>query len=149
MVFLPQTILGTWSNIADSGTDADYQVIGDQVYRMELCYLVKSGTQNAALSDTPYLAPDTTYNGLQDVAAIVVAIAVLDSKSRLLVSASNLTASAGNLEDVSGAVIPVPPATLWQNDIQNGIQNGTIGLPKSAASQIRVYQRYFYLDQTP
>lgn len=147
MVYLPQTLLGTWPTI--TGTDSDYQVIGDQVYRMEICYLVKSGTQNATLSDTPYTAPDTSYNGLQDVAAIVVSIAVLDSKSRLLASAASLAASAGKLEDVSGATIAVPPATLWQTDIRNGIQNGTIGLPKSAATQIRVYQRYFYLDQTP
>ena len=149
MVFLPQTIATTWPNITESGTDADYQVIGDQVYRLEICFLVKTGTQNAVLSDKPYAAPDTTYNGLQDVAAIVVAIGVLDTKSRMLVNASTLTASANKLEDVDGATITSPPATVWQTDIQNGIQNGTIGLPRTAAAQIRVYQRYFYLDQSP
>ena len=39
------------------------------------------------------------------------------------------------------------PAKLWQDQINNGelIATGSRGLPKTAASQVRVYERYFYL----
>ena len=144
MVFLPQTILGTWQDIAGAGADPDYQVIGDDVYRMEMCFLVQnSTTPNPVLSDTPYLAPDTNINGLADVSAIVVTIGVLDPASRALASNAALTAAGAQLPDVSGKTISVPPAVLWQQQIISG----NLGLPKAAASQVRVYQRYFYLNR--
>ena len=117
---------------------ADYQVIGDQVFRMEISFLLNSGTSAPVLSGTPYLSPHTTVNGMADVSAIVVAIAVLDTKSRAIVPANALTNAAGQLEDSGTAA----PATLWQKDLTTG----NLGLPAAAAAQIRVYQRFFYLN---
>jgi type II secretory pathway component PulJ len=136
MVFLPQTLTTTWSNIAGGGNDADYQVIGDQVYRFEFCFLMRDGT----LSDQPWLPPQTTFSGLNDVNAIIVALAVLDNKSRVI--AGNLAAAIGKLDDVSGTSIEANPAQLWQQKIQNG----DLGLPQAAASQVRIYQRYFLIN---
>jgi type II secretory pathway component PulJ len=136
MVFLPQTLIATWTTIAGGGTDADYQVVGDQVYRFEFCFLMRDGT----LSDQPWLSPNTTFNGLEDVNAIIVAIAVLDMKSRII--AGDLTAAAAKLDDVGGTNIAAPPAQLWQQKIQNG----DLGLPPAPASQVRVYQRYFSIN---
>jgi len=153
MVYLPATILGTWPAITATGasTDSDNQVVGDQVFRMELCYLVQNSTVSATLSDTPYLAPNTTYAGLEDVQAIVVTIAVLDPKSQLLVSGAALAAAGQQLPHVTGTAsatnpnpIPTAPAALWQAQIA---ANG-LGLPKAAAGQVRVYQRYYYLNHT-
>jgi hypothetical protein len=109
---------------------------------MEVCYLLNSGTSWPVLSDTPYLPTHASINGMADVSAIVVAIAVLDTKSRAIVPAATLTTAAGNLDDVSGASIPTPPAALWQQRLVTG----NLGLPKAAESQVRVYQRYFYLN---
>jgi type II secretory pathway component PulJ len=136
MVFLPQTLTTTWSNIAGGGSDPDYQVIGDQVYRFEFCFFMRDGT----LSDRPWLPPQTTFNGLDDVNAIVVAIAVLDTKSRII--AGDLTAATAKLDDVNGTSIATAPAQLWQQKIQNG----DLALPRAAASQVRIYQRYFLVN---
>jgi hypothetical protein len=136
MVFLPQALTTTWGNIAGSGNDADYQVISNQVYRFEFCFLMRDGT----LSDQPWLPPNTSFNGLEDVNAVVVAIAILDTKSRLI--AGDLAAAAVKLDDVSGSDIAAPPAQLWQQKIQNG----DLALSRTAASQVRVYQRYFSIN---
>ena len=150
MVFLPQTLLGTWPGIAPTGSgtaDSSYQVIGDQVFRLEFSYLVQNSTNNAQLSDKPYLAPSTAINGMQDVVAIVVDIAVLDAKSRAILNSTALQNAAVNLPDVSGTTISgnALPASTWKAKITSN----SLGLPASANAQVRVYQRYCYLTPVP
>jgi len=115
---------------------------------------------------------------MQDVAAVVVVIAVIDSKSRALVTNAQLA-------QLSGA--PAPPATCsptppplqpvlidWGNTSCSGCPTQTqwqttpgllaaqwraaldanaIGLSRPVISGIRVYERYLYLSppnlQTP
>lgn len=134
MVFSPQTITGTWPTIQGAGNDVDYQVISDQVYRFEYRFLLKNG----ALSDTPYLG--TSIDGMKDVTAIVVAIALLDTKSRLMVS--DLGVAAPRLPDPVGTD---PILKAWQN----AFENGDLGLPNKAASQVRFFQRFFFLSSSP
>jgi len=150
MVFLPQTLLGTWPGIAPTGStssDSSYQVIGDQIFRLEFCYLVQNSSNNAQFSDKPYLSPDTGVKGMQDVVALVVDIAVLDSKSRASLSSTALQTAAANLPDVSGTSIAnsALPATTWKTQILSN----SLGLPAVAASRVRVYQRYCYLTPVP
>jgi prepilin-type N-terminal cleavage/methylation domain-containing protein len=154
MVFLPSTLAlpstttgaaATWPQIAGNGTDQDYQVIGDQVLRLEICFLVRtSPTATATLSDTPYIAPHTTISGLQDVAAVVVSLAVLDPTSRTLLTTANLAAIDDHLADDNGTLLASSPAKLWKADLLSAPQ---WGLPATAASQIRVYERYFFLPK--
>ncbi|WP_166443053.1 PulJ/GspJ family protein [Phragmitibacter flavus] len=134
---------GGGSSITTTGSasDPDYQVIGENVFRLEFCYLMKNGT----LSDTPWLAPNTTINGLRDVAAIIVAIAVLDPASRSTLNASQLTAASAKLPNVAGTTLSSPPLPLWQTQIDNN----DLDLPRSAASQVRIYQRTYHLDEAP
>jgi prepilin-type N-terminal cleavage/methylation domain-containing protein len=142
MVFLPQTIASTWPLVEATGNDPDYQVIGDQVFRLEFCYLVQNNSTNAVLSDTPYLSPSTNINGLQDVVAVVVSIAVLDSESRAILGGTALQTAALDLPDVNGATISNLPSTVWKTQLLSN----ALGLPKAAASQVRFYQRYCYLN---
>ena len=134
---------GSGSSITTTGasSDPDYEVIGENVFRMEFCYLMKDGT----LSDTPWLAPNTTLNGLKDVTAIIVTIAVLDPASRSIISDTALTEASSKLPNVAGASMPTPPLPLWQAQIDNG----DLGLPQQAASQVRLYQRTYYLHDSP
>jgi prepilin-type N-terminal cleavage/methylation domain-containing protein len=159
MVYLPQTIASTWPLVKPAsasvtyGTDTNFQVIGDQIFRLEYCFLVQNRftTSNATtalsttttLSDTPYVTPDTSISGMQDVVAVVVSIAVLDAQSRAIVSNATMQTAAGNLADVSGSNIATSalPSTVWKAKL---LSNG-LGLPKAAASQVRFYQRYCYL----
>jgi len=129
--------------------DADYVVAGSQTFRLEYTYLLKPDPATGAaatLSNTPYRTGGI--NGFRDVAAIVVAIGVLDSKSRAFASngqrpwddASLVTA----LPDVLDGSMPL---TAWTSTLNGGTFASASGLPERAANNVRVYQRYFYLDQ--
>lgn len=139
------TISGNWPDVvSDSSTDPDFHVIGEQVYRMEFCYLLKSGV----LSNTPYIAPNTTINGFQDVSAIVVALAILDSSSQAPIT--DTSKMVGALSDLSDAELVATPAkTLaqtWLNAVDSESFAKTSGIHQAAAAQVRIYQRYFYLN---
>jgi len=135
--------VGNSPNYTD-GTSDDFQPIGEQVFRFEYCYLLKNGD----FSLTPFIAPHTSANGLQDVSAIVVAIAILDSTSRKITS--DLTGLPSSLPDVTAANLSASPPTLmaeaWKNAINSPSFAATGGIPQPAASQVRVYQRFFYLN---
>jgi hypothetical protein len=163
MVFNPlptsiisNTITANWTQIAN-GSDPNYQVLGDQVFRLEYCFLVQTSptssltvpnqtTTIADFNDTPWITPDTAPNALRDVTAIIVSIAVLDTKSRVLVSSAQLQAAAGNLPDdgytIASKSAASLPLTLWKAQLTGN----KLGLPQTAASQVRFYQRYCYLN---
>jgi len=166
MVFNPlptsitsNTITSTWPSVA-TGTDANYQVIGDQVFRLEYCFLVQQSPTSSSITatktyfyDSPW-ASGTTPNALTDVTAIVVSIAVLDNKSRALVTPSSLQTAASNLPDdgfttlTQASTTSSTPLALWKTALTNAISGGgnPLGLPSGAASQVRFYQRYCYLN---
>ena len=168
--YLSQTLPYVWpAAFGSSGTpdmtrstDPDYQVVGEQIFRMELSYLVRNQTYPAQLSARPFipttvaaLTPPLPYNGMNDVVAVVVTLAILDETSRLIVQPADLTAAAAKLQDPSYPSTPTltppvvsTPAALWQVHVDNGDLAGTAGnggLPRSAAAQVRVYERYFFL----
>jgi type II secretory pathway pseudopilin PulG len=200
------TIAGNWTGLGNpagannsaygDGTDPDYFVLSDQVYRLEIEFLLTDGSisPNPILSTTPanwnasagafytqagsdptVASGSSTYGvgsrwfntttkqgfictnatagaavwnriGVQDLSAIIVGIAILDDSSRKLIpSASAYTSMVNALGD---AVAGTPILQTW-----NGTSYTTpapflknSGIPKNAASQIRIYQRYFYLN---
>lgn len=85
--------------------------------------------------------------GWDDVAGVVVTIALLDDNSRKIVTTAGLTTAAGQLPDPVGdtadllASPPLLMAAIWQGKVTAGI-----GLPVAAASQVRIYQRCIYLN---
>ena len=129
--------VGTIGNNYTNGSSTDYQAIGEGVFRFEYCYLLKDGT----FSNTPFIAPHTAAQGMQDVSAIVVAIAILDSNSRKI---------APDLGKLSQALPDATPPTLmaeaWKNAIAIPNFASSVGIPQLAAGQVRVYQRFFYLN---
>jgi hypothetical protein len=148
------TIQNTWCQATISGTpsamcagtpDPDYEMIGPQVFRFEYYYLLKT---NGSFSATPW---DTTQghsnvSGMRDVAAIVVDIAVIDSKSKVLLTNAQIatftTPGAPNfLGDYSSSMTPGQLRNQWQNTI-----NGVTSLPRPALSGIRLYERFLYLS---
>lgn len=114
--------------------------------------------------------------GVRDVAAVVVALGVLDPASRRVAPVKTGTDANGNsytypdltlllsaLPDpketaLRAATPPTPtnplplPANTWLNKV-NGTDGTnfatTAGLPRTATSQVRLYQRLFYLNPTP
>jgi hypothetical protein len=84
---------------------------------------------------------------MEDVAAIVADIAVLDPKGRAILDNSaqvsppndNITVLAGTLSDYNGQAPGVLLST-WRNAI-----DANTSLPRRALSGIRLYERYLYL----
>src|SRR5262249_14438641 len=97
------TIQGVWPAAASSTTaDSDYEIAGAQVFRFEYYYLLGSspslGTANQ-LSAGPWSSTDTFV--VKDVAAIVVAIAVIEPKSKVLLDTVDPTGA--KLKRLNGA----------------------------------------------
>jgi hypothetical protein len=126
-----------WQAMA-APTDADYsasgEMIGPGIFRFEYCYLLTNGT----LSTTP--------PNISALSAIVVDIAVIDPKSKILLNDAQIAtfATSGNtnfLADYSSGMTPGQLRTQWQNTV-----NAITSLPRPALSGMRFYERYFYLS---
>jgi hypothetical protein len=156
LVFLPLTISSTWCQAIISGTpsatctgtpDPNYEVIGPDVFRFEYYYLLTTG----ALSDAPCLnASNCTLNAWHDVVAIVVDLAVIDPRSKVLISPQQIGSLNGNsglsnfLTDWSQD-LNKPGKLLQQWQIR---LNRITTLPRGQAiGGVRLYERYFYLNQ--
>jgi type II secretory pathway component PulJ len=139
-----------WPQAADMTPDTAYELIGPHVFRFEYYYLLKDGT----FSDNPMLSPHTSISGMQDVSAIVVDIAVIDPRSRTLVSDCLLSKFNGApppagcshgaplLVDYSVGMAPGQLLASWRS----AIDANAGGLPRPAISGIRLYERFFYLS---
>ena len=178
--------IGTASSHYADGTDQDYHVLSDTVYRMEISFLLIDGTvstkpvtspststNNLAASADPtvtadrsagyavgsrwfntaagcgYICTDATAGaavwnpiGVQDVLAVTVAIALLDNTSRKIVTNYDTIASVSVLPDAVGTT---PIAKTWGGGIY--LTGTNSGIPQAAVSQLRIYQRTFYLNK--
>jgi len=116
---------------------SDSEVIGPQVFRFEYYYLLKDGN----LSDVPWVnSTHSSVSGMQDVSAIVVDIAVIDSRSKELNNAQ-ITTLAGQLVDYTSGRPAGWLRTQWQNTL-----DANTTLPRSAVSGIRLYERFIYVS---
>jgi type II secretory pathway pseudopilin PulG len=96
-----------------------------------------------------HVAPE----GMQDVAAVVVVIAVIDPKSKSLLSDTQIAQVASQLIDWGDTTCAgCPTQTQWQTTSgllrarwQSKLDSIT-NLPRPAISGIRVYERYLYLS---
>ncbi|MFA7343508.1 MAG: prepilin-type N-terminal cleavage/methylation domain-containing protein [Terrimicrobiaceae bacterium] len=149
-------ISGNWP-VATSpdSPDSSYESAGPQVFRMEYHYLLRGQTvagtaYSAQPSETPWdarIPGHAAVDGLRDVAAMTVVIAVADPKSRQLVTDTQLKDLADKMQDFSAATMPEPGdlEAQWQTAIEDPAN----GIPKAAASALRVYRRSFPLPSTP
>ena len=132
VVFMPLTISATWPAAVSAispDPDGNYEVIGPQVFRFEYAYLRTDGT----LSITP---PSSS-----SMAAIIVDIAAIDPKSKVLLTDAQITTLAAGLSDYTAGMVPGQLRNNWQNTL-----NANTTLPRSALSGIRLYERFLYLS---
>jgi hypothetical protein len=157
IVFLPLTIDQMWSSATSTSSDSDYEVIGPDVFRFEYYYLLKNGTVTDTPWDTAARPSQTTVDlptgiGLIDVQAIGVAIAVVDPKTRSLLSDQNLTDLVANMIDFRNA-----PGKSGNSNGQHkagdveyqwgqAVTANTAQIPQAAVGAIRIYSRFFDLD---
>jgi prepilin-type N-terminal cleavage/methylation domain-containing protein len=134
------TISGNWpAAVSTSTADSSCEVIGPQVFRFEYYYLLKTGSFSATPWDTG--AGHTNVSGMRDVAAIIADIAVVDSKSKVLLTNSQIATLAGQLVDYSSGMVPGQLMANWRTAI-----DANTTLPRPALSSIRVYERFLYLS---
>jgi hypothetical protein len=126
----PSAMLGDPSN--PNYKDPDFELVGPQIFRFEYFYLLNTG----ALASAP---PGP---GIQGVAAICVAIAAIDPKSKVLLSDAQIATLIGRLVDFNPAthtkISDLP--TSWQAAL-----DGTADMVRPAVTGIHIYQRTFYL----
>ncbi len=168
IVFFPLTIAAKWPAAVDpTTTDTGYEeVIGPQVFRFEYYYFLKSRIDPSSgatkppnpLNNTPWdtTLSHTAVNGLQDISAIGVTIAIIDPQSRALVSedSQHLGKLIGQMSDFSLTMHPSPtqaPCAFGTTAAQLGdldaqwqcAVNTTTAVPRAAASAIHIYSRLF------
>ena len=144
VVFRPLTLHTVWPSVASSTAydDSDpskrtYEIIGPQVFRFEYYYLEKTG--NLVAFPAAWTALSTVT--VSDVSAIVVTIAVIDPRSRVLLSNPQLAILSSNLPDYASGLGPGELLAQWQAAL-----DAVTNLPRPAISGIRLYERYFYIS---
>lgn len=150
IVFAPITIAFVWPTVTSNATtDSKYELAGPAIFRFEYYYLLSNGHFSVVPWDAS-ASGHTDAAGMRDVAAIVVAVASIDSKSRRLLDNSKLATIAGTLVDYSAGAVPVPGwlVTQWQTAIDTPTNASVKLMPRPALSAIRFFERYFYLVPT-
>jgi Tfp pilus assembly protein PilV len=147
------TITSIWPAATSATTpdpQSDYEVIGPQVFRLEYYFLLTpdpaTGLPRGFSTGSQWTNTNTFL--VKDVAAIVVAIAAIDPRSRAMLTTSNMEKLAGTngqtspLVDYTAGMVPGQLLSTWQTAL-----DGTTGIPRAAISSVRLYERYFYLNQ--
>jgi prepilin-type N-terminal cleavage/methylation domain-containing protein len=136
------------TNLSQSlGTATNYwHVIGPSVFRMEIGLMMKAGTTNADGTvnvNNSYASlsnPQNPRHGMANVAGIVVALALLDSQSKMSTQPSQLSNLSAALSDclTNGGI----PMNSWEGSLS--ISNVVIPV---FANRVRLYFRNFPLKR--
>ena len=169
IVFLPLTIVATWPAATNdfaqgqgppsASQDSAYETIGPHVFRFEYFYLIKNGRLSAAPWNTD--AGHTTINGLTDVQAIGVTIAVIDPAGRAIINAANPSSLFDLASDLTDFTTTPGRGVGQQNKyiggletkweavletvVATGVTSNNTPVPPEAVKGIRLYTRYFDL----
>jgi hypothetical protein len=145
IIFGPTAIESIWPSVGSNATsDAKYELAGPQVFRFEYYYLLANGNFSVTPWDPALGHIDAA--GMRDVAAVVVTIAAIDPRSRVLLDNTRIATIAGSLPDYAVGAGPGQLLVQWQNKLNTDSQ--ITAMPRSAVAGIRFYERYFYLAPT-
>jgi prepilin-type N-terminal cleavage/methylation domain-containing protein len=140
VAFMPITIAASWAAATSGSTlDPAYELVGPGVFRFEYCYLLTNGT----VTITPPV-DGNSHADLSQIAGIIVTIAVIDPKSKVLLNDAQITLLAAQLADCPSNINAQPPGylrALWQSTL-----DANTTFPPAAISGIRLYERFFYLS---
>jgi len=140
VAFMPIKIQNSWAAATSSSTsDASYELIGPQVFRFEYYYLLTNGT----LANAPPVDGNSRAD-LSQISAIIVTVAVIDPKSKALLTDPQIASLAGQLIDSPVNINAQQPGYLraqWQSTL-----DANTTLPRAAISGIRLYERFIYLS---
>jgi prepilin-type N-terminal cleavage/methylation domain-containing protein len=142
-----------------------HPIVGDRYYDSQTnrTYVCTSLVNNLSSGGQVQTIPIWTPNGMADVNAIVVTIAILDQRTRRIIPAGSddlgiisakflapAEGSGGLNSRIQSPTSTTPPqltADLWQTELATMLQpNQSTGIPISILGQVRIYQRFFYLN---
>lgn len=136
---------------SDPGVMDDGNTLHGKYYAAGSRWYNTSSNQGYICADPTPGAAAWNRIGVQDISAIIVGIAILDSGSRNLISNSN----GSTYSSMVSALADTPANTtlsdtalmapVWLGAVTSGSFAASCGISQAAASQVRVYQRYFYL----
>jgi prepilin-type N-terminal cleavage/methylation domain-containing protein len=139
VAFLPSVLA------AAANTDPNYDVLANGVFRLEFCFLLNTGYLSN--SNGSKLSGSAASTDFSNVTAVVVALAVLDSKSRKIISTAQLQQLSDALKDnadgASSDSSCQDPLSTWQTNMAQ--TSFAAGVPLQAVRGIRLYQRNFYV----
>ena len=151
-VFLPLTISATWPYATNQLSDPGYEIIGPQVFRFEYDFL----SNNGAFPGSQNGIFNAGLNGWTGVMAIAVCIAVIDPRSKVLLTDADIAALNGNSGVITTSFLrdyshdtsrPGRLPNSWQNTL-NAIKTLPSGIsPRQTIPGVRVYERFFYLTR--
>lgn len=146
MIFGPTAIKSVWPVVdSNAQTDGKHELAAPQVFRFEYYYQLTNGSLSVTPWD-PALAGHTDVSGLRDVAAIVVAVASIDPRSRVLLTNANVEAVGARLPDYTAGMRPGQLLAQWQSRLDT---DATIrALPRAAIAGIRIQERAFPITQS-
>ena len=142
-------LLFTNGSVATNASSTNFSAIAPSVFRMEYTLLMKQGGTNnagAVYGTNAFLQSNNPGQSMKDVSGIVVALGILDQASRKITPAGTVTGWSNDITDFPDATtnsgIPISGSSGWVTKARS-----ITGVPQSARSQIRIYQRYFPLAQ--
>jgi type II secretory pathway pseudopilin PulG len=121
--------------LASSSNDV---VLAGGIFRLEISFVT---TTTGALTNAPTMSTSTTPTSYENVSALVVSVAVLDSRNLALLTSTQLAALSGDFQDNAEGDAPLVD---WQS--QMATTGFASGLPRQAVQNIRLYQRTFDLN---
>jgi len=112
--------------------DTNSEVASQNVFRFETAFLLKNGDIKAA---APGLNPQ---NATNSVSALIVGVAALDSQARTSLDATELSELVQSFPDANDGEDIL---SAWRNALDDP------GISRPVAKAVRVYQRYYFLEQ--
>ncbi len=121
---------------ASDNSDPNYEVLADDIFRLEFCYLLNTGLMSN--SNGSKLSGNAAAGDYSNVVAIVVAVGVLDNKSRQILSDAQLQQLSQALPDTVDGQDPISGWNIAM--AQSGFAPG---VPSMALQGVCLYQRTF------
>jgi prepilin-type N-terminal cleavage/methylation domain-containing protein len=125
---------------------SNYEILEPDIFRMEVAFLMGDGSIKSTVGtnagSTTYIASfaSTARTDSSDaIRAVIVTVAAVDSRARALMTPSEYSQLANTFKDATPGSDPL---TVWKENLKNSIS----GMPQTARENVRIYQRYIYID---
>ncbi|MES2308371.1 MAG: hypothetical protein V4507_05880 [Verrucomicrobiota bacterium] len=125
---------------------SDYELLASGIIKVAFAFQYKS--DGKIYQRLPYYYEGTNYQAslvqITNIGSIVVGMAVMDLKETALLTRDVSDKLASKFTEVPEGVTPLPQ---WNTNIEENFSAFAEGLPKPVAQSVRVYQRFYPLNE--